>query len=161
MRVPEEIARGTISRIGRWVRGECGHCHEQDVLLYDTDVSGPLVCAGCYRVWTATQPKVKQLCDSCGSDGNVWRDPIPRKNVYLCVNCHDPDALFLNRWANKVRQSEPLNKGEKRAVCGAAGYGTDCSGEIKWRGPQSMQLCNKHAGKKGSETWIGSSGLLP
>ena len=132
------------------------------MLLYDTTVGGELVCASGYRKWTRTQPPIKQSCDKCGAVGNVWRDPIPRKNEYLCVKCHNPEALFLNRWANKARQSEPLSK-ERRAVCVAAGYGTECKGEVKPRGGQhkGMQLCNKHAGKKGSETWIGSSGLLP
>lgn len=157
MRIAEAAARGTVSRLGVWVRGDCA-CGDAGALLYDTDETGPLVCAQCYRKWTKAQPPVRQTCDACGSDGNVWRDPIHRRNEYLCINCHDPESLFQNRWANKVRESKPLRDAGVR--CGAAGYGTDCSGELKWRGPQGMVLCNKHAGKKGSETWIGQSGLL-
>lgn len=112
--------------------------------MYDTD--GPYVCAACYRVWAAANP-LTQACDKCGDTGNVWRDPIHRRNEYLCVRCHDPAALFQNRWANRVRESKPLGIHPK-AKCGAAGI-TDCRGEIKWRGSFNMLLCNKHAGKTG------------
>ena len=77
----------------------------------------------------------------------VWRDPLHRRNEYLCIKCHDPDALFQNRWADKVRQSERLGLREK-VVCDAAGI-TECRGEIKYRGAFKMSLCNKHAGKQG------------
>lgn len=154
MRVAEEEARGTVSRLGKWVRGDCA-CGDTGALLYDTDLEGPLVCARCYRVWTREQPEVKQACDSCGSRGNVWRDPVTRKDEYLCVRCHDPAALFQNRWANKVRESHAIHAGAPRAQCGLRNRGTECSGEVKPRGGEfkGMQVCNKHAGKKGSETW--------
>lgn len=143
----ETLLSGTCSRIGQWVRGDCS-CGDRDVLVYDTDDETGLVCASCYRRWTKDHP-LSQACDKCGATGNVWRDPVPRKNEYLCIKCHDPEALFQNRWANKVRESKPLHDGAPRAVCAAAGRGTDCKGEIKWRGAFKMQLCNKHAGVKG------------
>lgn len=137
---------GTDSREFRWVRGVCAWCSDADVLVY---VCGDeLRCAGCTRDWLVEHPTV-QACDSCGDTGNVWRDPLHRRNEYLCIRCHDPEAMFQNRWADKVRQSEPLHLGTPRAVCAAKDRGTECKGEIKWRGAHNMQLCNKHAGKQG------------
>jgi hypothetical protein len=127
------------------VRGTCAACGEEDALLYDA--GGDLVCAADYRKYAVTHP-VPQACDSCGATGNVWRDPLTRKNEYLCIKCHDPEALFQNRWANKVRESTALGMREK-VVCAAAGYGTDCKGEVKYRGAFRKSLCNKHAGKQG------------
>lgn len=139
----EELV-GTDSREMRWVKGVCAWCSDADVLVY---VCGDdLRCAGCTREWVKEHPTV-QACDSCGSTGNVWRDPLHRRNEYLCIKCHDPDALFQNRWANKVRESKPLNDW-RTAKCGVAGI-TECKGEIKWRSAFNMQLCNKHAGKQG------------
>ena len=136
--------KGTVSQLGVWVRGTCGACGEKDALLYEA--ADRLVCASDYRSWSAAHPTT-QACDSCGSTGNVWRDPLHRRNEYLCIKCHDPEALFQNRWANKVRESLPINSA-RRAVCGVAGI-TDCRGEIKWRSAFNMELCNKHAGKQG------------
>ena len=141
--MPELV--GTDSREMRWVRDTCGACGAVDELVYVCGDS--LRCAGCTRAWYVENP-TPQACDSCGSTGNVWRDPLHRRNEYLCIRCHDPDALFQNRWANKVRQSTPLNNW-RTAVCGARGRGTDCKGEITWRGAHNMELCNKHAGKQG------------
>jgi hypothetical protein len=130
--------------LGVWVRGTCTACGEDDALLYEAGED--LVCAADYRVYAPTHP-VPQACDTCGATGNVWRDPLTRKNEYLCIKCHDPAALFQNRWANKVRESTRLGQRE-RITCGAAGI-TECKGEIKWRGGYNMLLCNKHAGKQG------------
>lgn len=142
--MPELI--GTDSREMRWVRGDCAACGESNALVY---VCGDdLRCAACTRLWVAENP-TPQACDECGDTGNVWRDPLTRKNVYLCIKHHDPDALFQNRWADKVRKSEPLHAGAPRAQCAAKGRGTECKGEIKWRGAHKMELCNKHAGKQG------------
>lgn len=140
------MTAGTDSRVGRWVRGRCQACGEEDALLYEA--AGSLVCAADYRTWAAAHP-TSQACDVCGDTGNVWRDPLTRKNEYLCIKHHDPDALFQNRWANKVRQSEKLGV-RARAVCEFAGYGTECKGEVKPRGQfQGRLSCNKHAGKQG------------
>lgn len=137
---------GTDSMLMRWVRGTCQACGEKDALLYAC--ADRLVCAGDYRAYAAAHP-TEQACDSCGSTGNVWRDPLTRKNEYLCIKCHDPSALFQNRWANKVRESTRLGQREK-VVCEFAGYGTECKGEIKPRGQFKGRLsCNKHAGKQG------------
>lgn len=135
---------GTDSMIERWVRGTCQACGEEDALLYAC--AGRLVCASDYRAYAVEHP-TSQSCDRCGSTGNVWRDPLHRRNEYLCIKCHDPEALFQNRWANKVRESKPLNEWRK-AVCDARGHGTECKGEVKYRSAHRMQLCNKHAGKQ-------------
>ncbi len=146
----ETALTGTCFRVGQIVRGTCTQCGDgPDVLLYDLDWDDPtLVCASCGRAAAvARKREPRQPCDECGAVGNVWRDPIGRKNRYLCVRHHDPEALFQNRWANKARESKPLrNVG---LVCGAKGYGTDCKGELKWRTAYGMTLCNKHAGKTG------------
>lgn len=135
---------GTDSRESRWVRGVCALCTDTDVLVY---VCGDhLRCAGCTREWVKEHPTA-QACDKCGATGNVWRDPLHRRNEYLCIKCHDPEALFQNRWANKVRESKPIRDAGVR--CAAAGHGTDCKGERKWRSGYKMTLCNKHAGKQG------------
>lgn len=136
---------GTDSRVMRWVKGTCQACGDDDVLVYVC--AGRLVCAVDYRTYAAAHP-TSQACDSCGSTGNVWRDPLHRRNEYLCIKCHDPEALFQNRWADKVRESKPINE-SRRAVCAARGRGTECKGETKWRGSFKMELCNKHAGKQG------------
>lgn len=134
---------GSCSRTGQYVRGDCA-CGARDELVYDTGES--LVCASCYRRWAKAHPQ-KQACDKCGSTGNVWRDPIPRKNEYLCVRCHDPEALFVNRWANKVRESTPLGLRE-RVTCELAGYGTACKGEVRWVNALGYSVCNFHRGRK-------------
>lgn len=139
---------GTSFREDRIVRGECERCGEADALLYDHWSDEQLVCAGCQRVRAKEHP-TPQACDRCGATGNVWRDPVTRKNEYLCERCHDPAKHFQNRWAPTVREGATLGIHPK-AVCAAAGYGTDCKGEVKPRGGQhkGMLLCNKHAGKK-------------
>ena len=139
---------GTSYADGRIVRGACTRCGDEDVLLYDHPQDPALMCADCSRRRAKENP-VPQACDNCGSTGNVWRDPVHRRNEYLCINCHDPESLFQNRWANKVRESTPLNLGAPRAVCGLVDRGTECKGEIKWRSALGMQACNKHAGKPG------------
>lgn len=142
--MPEELV-GTDSREMRWVRDTCQACGDKDVLVYEC--AGRLVCAADYRAYAEEHPTA-QPCDACGATGNVWRDPLHRRNEYLCIKCHDPAALFQNRWADKVRKSERLGLREK-VTCEAAGYGTDCKGEIKYRSGFRKSLCNKHAGKQG------------
>lgn len=139
--------KGTNSRLGQYVRGDCAVCGAVNVLVYETDEETGLVCASDYRRWSYSNP-VKQACDNCGSTGNVWRDPVHRRNEYLCINCHDPEALFQNRWADKARVSVPLNPAA-RPVCALSDYGTECRGEVKWRSALGMSVCNKHAGKQG------------
>ena len=136
---------GTVSRIGQYVRGTCDECGDENVLVYAR--GDQMLCATHSREWAKANP-TPQACDECGATGNVWRDPLHRKNIYLCIKHHDPEALFQNRWANKVRESKPLSIHDK-VVCDAAGYGTECKGEIKYRSAKRMSLCNKHAGKQG------------
>ena len=144
--VREREPRGTDFLLGQIVRGECGDCHEDGLLLYDTPLPHEqrLVCNTCVRLYPRDR---RQPCDKCGARGNVWRDPIPRKNVYLCVQCHDPEAMFVNRWANKARESKALGI-RQRPACAAAGYGTDCKGEVRWDSKQRMSLCNFHRGRR-------------
>jgi len=146
----ETLLQGTCSRVGQYVRGDCADCSATGVLLYDAPVEGTrLVCSSCYRVYPRD---TRQTCDECGAVGNVWRDPIPRKNRYLCMRCHDPEAMFINRWANKARESYALGLRE-RPKCELAGYGTPCKGEVRYveipnTGGRRGHVCNFHRGKK-------------
>lgn len=143
--------KGTVSRIGQYVRGECAVCHEDDVLVYDTFEDETLMCATHSRVRSMENPR-KETCDKCG-DENAWRDPLTRLNQFFCAKCHaDNGTVFQNRWANKARISTPLRmyNGEKQAKCDAANHGTECAGEIKYRSAMRMSLCNKHAGRVSS-----------
>jgi hypothetical protein len=141
--------KGTSFAEDRIVKGDCEspECGETDVLLYAYPSDDLLLCPGCARKRALANP-TKQPCDNCGSTGNVWRDPVHRRNEYLCIKCHDPESLFQNRWANKVRESKPLGM-RARVTCALADRGTECKGEIKWRSALSMSVCNKHAGKPG------------
>lgn len=142
---------GTVSRTGQYVRGDCERPepegHALGVLLYLIGEEDVLVCAEHYRRWAQTQKHV-EVCDECGADF-AWRDPLTRKNEFFCAKCHAKHGtVFANRWADKARQSTALGFREK-VQCAAAGYGTDCKGEIKWRGAHNKSLCNRHAGKQG------------
>lgn len=140
--------KGTVSRIGQYVRGECEKCHRTDELLYDRFDDPTLLCADCNRDRAKAAGKRQEICDEpgCGTQP-AWRDPLTRKNEFFCAQCHAAHGtVFLNRWANKARESKPLrNSG---IVCAAKNYGTDCKGELKWRTAAGMILCNFHAGKK-------------
>lgn len=139
---------GTVSRIGQYVRGDCA-CGETDTLVYDSYDDPTLMCAACARVRSNANPR-EEMCDSCGA-GPAWRDPVTRKNEFFCARCHAANGtVFQNRWSPyKARESKPIHDGAPRAVCAMKGYGTECKGEVKWRGPLNMQACNKHAGKTG------------
>jgi hypothetical protein len=132
--------QGTDSRVGRWVRDTCGSCRAEDVLVYEAgDV---LMCAHCYRGWSKTQEH-PQPCDECGSTGTVWRNPVTRKNEYLCAKCHAVRGqVFQNRWA--VWESTPLNP-EARPRC--AVEDNNCRGQVRWRSSTRTSLCDRHAGK--------------
>lgn len=146
--VREREPRGTDFLFGQVVRGACGDCDALDVLLYDTPPPAEqrLVCSGCVRLYPHD---CRQPCDTCGARGNVWRDPISRKNEYLCVRCHDPEALFQNRWANKAREGFVLGLRE-RPRCELAQYnpGTPCAGEVRYDSALRLQACNRHRGRK-------------
>lgn len=143
-----------MSRVGQWVRGDCP-CGAADVLVYETFWHPELVCAECARAGSVLGSGAygAQPCDACGAAGAVWRDPSHRRNEYFCVSHHAPDALVA-RPALEARVSKPLGTRE-RDRCAARGV-TDCLGEVKWRGPHGMSLCNKHAGKVSwVDTWNG------
>ena len=144
----ETVLKGTVSRVEQWVRGDC-QCGAVDVLLYDTFDDPTLFCASCARMRAKEHPRIER-CDDCGR-GPAWRDPITRANAFYCATCHGKrGTVFQNRWATAPRESKPLGVHPK-AVCTAAGYGTECKGEVKPRGGQfkGRLLCNKHAGKQG------------
>lgn len=125
----DTLRKGTCSRVGQWVRGDCP-CGETDVLLYDAPDDGALVCNACVRLRPVD---TRQACDKCGAKGNVWRDPIPRRNEYLCMGCHDPEALFINRWANKVRESAALGYSRASEVrAGCVGCGLRRRGAVRF-----------------------------
>lgn len=144
----ETTLKGTVSRLGQYVRGDCaaGGCDERDVLVYDTYDDPELLCAGHERKRAAANPRV-ETCDECGAS-HAWRDPMSKGNEFYCATCHGKNGtVFQNRWAKAPRV---LNKG--RAKCYLAGMGTDCKGEVKPRGGvhKQQQVCNKHAGVKSS-----------
>lgn len=141
------MTQGTVSREGLYVYGTCSVCGSSEVLVYETDAETGLVCASDYRIWSKRHPVV-QACDDCGATGNVWRDPVSRKNEYYCATCHgNRGKVFTNRWSTYAREGYTLGIHDK-AQCEAAGYGTECWGEVKWRGSDNRLLCNKHAGKQ-------------
>lgn len=143
----ETTLQGTVSRVGRYVTGQCEACGSEDRLLYDDYDDPTLMCTDCARKRTLDKGKRQEICDECGAVP-AWRDPITRKNEFFCATCHGRHGtVFANRWANKARESKPLrNSG---IACAAKNRGTDCKGELKWRSAFNMILCNFHAGKKG------------
>ena len=140
--------KGTVSRVGQWVRGDCqvDGCGERDVLLYDSHDDATLMCTTHSRARAQENPRV-EMCDDCG-ESPAWRDPIAEGGkVFRCARCHGEKGTYLpNRWAPKSRL---LNTGTPRAQCSMRGI-TECRGEIKWRGPLNAMACNKHAGRTSS-----------
>lgn len=143
------MKQGTVSREGVYVRGTCEEApegHAVDVLVYLIEPIDALVCADHARLWAKANPR-KETCDGCGHEG-AWRDPLTRRNEFFCAVCHaNNGTVFQNRWALKARESEGLGMRAKPA-CSLAGYGTECKGEVKWRGSLNALACNKHAGKQ-------------
>jgi hypothetical protein len=141
--------RGTVSRLQRYVRGDCEWpegCAEQEPLLYDSDADDLLLCVWHSRQRAKDNPRIER-CDDCGQ-GPAWRDPLSGKNEFFCAACHGKrGAVFQNRWSTTVRTGRELNIHDK-AKCELEGYGTECKGEVKWRGALDMLACNHHAGKK-------------
>lgn len=124
----------------------CRNGHVTRRLFADhRDPDGPReLCADCVRL---TEKGIHRHtpCDDCGAP-SAWRDPFLRTNVYRCGSCHVKNGrgVVQNKWFARV--SEPL-RGSARAVCEAAGVGSDCKGEVKPRGRTAALLCNAHAGK--------------
>jgi transposase-like protein len=139
--------RGTIQRDAVYIYDVCEICNNgEQVLVYDR--SEQLLCASHSREYAKANP-VKQLCDRCGSDSSVVRDPTHRRNEYLCMSCHSDDGFVINNsvTAKAVREVlSPLKSViSQRVRCEAAGYGTDCDENIKPRGPWGGKLlCNRH-----------------
>lgn len=141
---------GTVSRIGRYVRGDCAWpagCTESDTLLYASDTDDTLLCVWHSRARAKDAPPRTESCDRCGHVG-AWRDPLSGINEFKCATCHGKEGTAVtNRWSVGAREGRVLGMKDK-AKCELAGYGTDCKGEVKWRGALDMEACNFHAGKK-------------
>lgn len=84
------MMQGTVQRDKIYIYDTCNLCKQQDVLVYAC--GDQLLCAEHARVWIRENPSV-QLCDKCGAEGNVFRDPSHRRNEYLCVKCHDENGF--------------------------------------------------------------------
>jgi hypothetical protein len=85
-------------------------------------------------------------CDNCGQ-GPAFRDPAHRRDEMLCPRCHAKDGYVPTERAmvNKtaVRMGVTHSRGQK-AVCIAAGRGTDCHGQVKQRSNKGV-LCDFHS----------------
>ncbi len=79
------MTRGTVQRENIYVYDTCQLCNEQNALVYEAGEQ--LLCANCSRKYAAANPR-KQLCDRCGKEANVLRDPSHRRNEYFCMQCH-------------------------------------------------------------------------
>ena len=87
------MMQGTVQRDKIYIYDTCNLCKQQDVLVYAC--GDQLLCAEHTRVWVRENPS-KQLCDKCGAEGNVFRDPSHRRNEYLCMNCHNENGFRPN-----------------------------------------------------------------
>jgi hypothetical protein len=130
-------------------RGACGQpggCALGDtaVILHTAD-DGLQRCATHHALLVPR--KHPYPCDNCGR-GPAFRDPAHRRDEYLCPDCHKehdgyvPTARsMVNKTAARVGAVH--SRGQK-AVCLAAGRGTDCHGQIKQRSSKGV-LCDFHA----------------
>lgn len=80
-------SRGTVHREQQYVYADCEYkeCAEINALVYECGES--LYCAEHTRWYAQDNPR-PQLCDKCGSEQLVFRDPSHRRNEYLCWDCH-------------------------------------------------------------------------
>jgi len=142
------MTQGTNQREQQYVRGVCPMCGEVNVLLYTHN--NTLICATDYRTlirgtrWT-------QPCDKCGAP-KAARDPVHRRNEYLCVPCHNENGvLHVGTTVFKralLALSAVLPNAQTKVPCYLYGYGTECDDNIKPRGAWGgKSLCNFH-GKK-------------
>lgn len=147
----ETTLKGTVSRIGQWVRGTCSKCGQEDALLYDDYDDPTLLCNDCSHARIRARGQRNEQCDAPDCDAPfAWRDPLSGKNEFFCAQHHaEHGTVFQNRWANSAREGRVLGLREK-VKCALAGRGTDCKGEIKYRSAEKMSICNKHAGKTSS-----------
>lgn len=79
------MTRGTIQREKIYVYDTCQECGEENALVYEA--GDKLMCANDYRKYAVANPP-KPICDRCGKEGNVLRDPSHRRDEYFCMPCH-------------------------------------------------------------------------
>ena len=136
------MTQGTVQREQKYVYDTCSSCGDTNVLVYELD--DKLVCASDYRNIVYLR-KVVQPCDKCGAP-NAVRDPGHRRNEYLCWRCHE--GSFIMRDSVVKRAIAAINNAvlvKEKAVCYAAGYGTECDTNVKPRSAWGGKLlCNRH-----------------
>lgn len=134
---------GTNQREKRYVYDACSLCGDANVLVYELDEK--LMCADDYKKLTANIRFI-QHCDRCGSP-SAFRDPVHRRNEYLCAGCHEQDGFLIKDSVTKralVALTTAIGRTEKLR-CHAAGYGSDCDNNLKPRGAWGGKiLCNNH-----------------
>lgn len=130
---------------GRCSTEGCPNSKEGVVVLLGQDDH---TCSDCQRkAANRHQAEMFYPCDICGAD-QAFRDPAHRRDEYLCAACHkrendyEPsDRSMLSKTQARVGVKHSMGR---KIVCEAAGRGTDCKGEIKWRGSAKAHLCNRH-----------------
>ena len=143
------MTRGTIQREHIYVRGNCeaDACKETDTLIYEC--GDKLFCAEHTRQYARQNPP-QPVCDRCGAQRNVVRDPGHRRNEYLCFRCHEADGFMpsdsvTGRTIKNLMQPI-LNR--VKLECYAKNKGTECDGSLKPRSAWGGKiLCNKHGHK--------------
>lgn len=148
---PQELLDYGAARAEFWKnppRGKCAEdgCLEESPILH-TGADGLGRCATHYTARTVRQRDYP--CDRCGA-GPAFRDPAHRLDIMLCAECHESEGYVPGERAmvsqSAVRQGVTHSMA-RRVKCAAAGYGTECRGEIKQRGSRGM-LCSYHADPK-------------
>ena len=130
-------------------RGRCTHADHTELPGEDQDnlIIQDGLCAPCARVVAFSKPKAEfsYPCDNCGNDG-AFRDPLHRKDEYLCEACHRRTGYSPGERAMvsqiEVRQGFRHSQGRKE-TCIAAGRGTECKGQVKPRGKNGV-MCDFH-----------------
>ena len=138
------MTRGTFQRDGIYVYAPCDKCQGDDVLVYER--GDELLCAEHTRRFIAANP-APSICDRCGNQSSVVRDPSHRRNEYLCLRCHSDDGFLIEDTVTgrAIKSLFQPFMAVGRTRCAAAGYGSDCDDNVKprnsWGG---KSLCNKH-----------------
>lgn len=104
------MTRGTIQREQVYVYDTCAKCSEQNVLVYECGEL--LLCAEHARQHARVNPP-KPVCDRCGKQEKVVRDPAHRRNEYLCMSCHADDGFLIRDSVTGRAVKEALQLPEK------------------------------------------------
>lgn len=129
-------------------RGACGQpggCALGDTLVILHTAEDGLQRCATHHTLTLNR-KHGYPCDNCGTVP-AFRDPAHRRDEYLCPVCHEKHDSYTPSERSmitkvQVRQGVVHSRGQK-AVCIAAGRGTECHGQIKQRGKIGV-LCDFH-----------------